>query len=207
MSNNSLPDSELEDNGIKLIFGDIESELAKDVVEWIIHENYKRRHSHLTLVINSNGGNVTDCFAIIDIMRSSNIPIRTIGLGAIYSCGLLLFMAGEKGHRILSPNTDVMSHQFSSGVEGKLHDLISTTENWNLVNERFFKLYRECTSLKDKEIRTILLSPSDKYITPKEAIRYGIADAVKDIKIEGDRDGRPRRTKTGVRNQSRPTAD
>src|SRR5574344_1834410 len=64
----------------------------------------KREYDHLTLIINSPGGDLNSAFAIIDCMKGSALPVHTIGLGLIASCGILTFMSGEKGHRILTPN-------------------------------------------------------------------------------------------------------
>ena len=69
------------------------------IITWIIENNLmsdQRRRKELTLIINSPGGEVHSAFALIDTMKGSAIPIRTIGIGMIASCGILTFMAGKK---------------------------------------------------------------------------------------------------------------
>ena len=83
-------------------------------IQWIIEMNLlpkSQRPKELTLVINSPGGSVHAAFALIDTMKGSKIPIRTVGLGLIASCGILTFMAGTKGRRVVTPNTSILSHQ------------------------------------------------------------------------------------------------
>ena len=75
---------------------------------------------------------VPSCFALIDIMKGSRIPIHTVGLGVIASCGLLLFITGEKGKRTLTPNTSILSHQYSWGSYGKEHELFAQVKEFEL---------------------------------------------------------------------------
>ncbi|MCS5651398.1 MAG: ATP-dependent Clp protease proteolytic subunit, partial [Candidatus Marinimicrobia bacterium] len=92
---------------------------CKEVIEFILKQNTeKKRKKRLQLMICSPGGDMPACFALIDVMKGSKIPIHTVGLGLIASCGLLLFITGEKGHRVLTPNTSILSHQFSWGNWG-----------------------------------------------------------------------------------------
>ena len=155
---------------------------TKPIVQWIIEKNLlpsNERPKELTLVINSPGGSVHAAFALIDTMKGSAIPIKTVGLGLIASCGVLTFMAGTKGRRILTPNTSILSHQYSWGSSGKEHELFARVREFELSTERMLEHYKKCTGLKEKVIREILLPPEDKWLSAKEAVKYGIADAIK----------------------------
>lgn len=133
-------------------------------------------------MICSDGGSVADAFALIDVMRASSIPVKTVGLGSIASCGLLIFMAGHKGHRILTPNTSILSHQYSWGSDGKAHELFSITKEFNLTQARMVEHYKECTGLSEEEIKVTLLPPSDVWLTADEALALGICDYISDLK-------------------------
>ena len=155
---------------------------TKPIVQWIIEKNLlpsNERPKELTLIINSPGGSVHAAFALIDTMKGSAIPIKTVGLGLIASCGVLTFMAGEKGRRILTPNTSILSHQYSWGSSGKEHELFARVREFELSTERMLDHYKKCTGLKEKVIREILLPPEDKWLSAKEAVKYGIADKIK----------------------------
>ena len=112
--------SSLTDAGYHLMFSDIDMNSVQSAIEWIMEANLTtdKKHKELNLVICSPGGDLPACFALIDVMRGSAIPIKTTGLGMIASCGLLLFISGEKGRRMLTPNTSILSHQFSWGTFG-----------------------------------------------------------------------------------------
>ncbi len=75
----------------------------------------KKKRKELLLMICSEGGDMSAAFALIDVMKSSNIFIKTVGLGQIASAGLLIFLAGSPGRRTLTPNTSIMSHQYAWG--------------------------------------------------------------------------------------------
>lgn len=177
------PAQGLADRGMMVFMSDVGAESVKPVIEWILHENYvrKKRHKELLLLICSNGGSTEDAFALIDVINSSRIPIKTVGLGSISSSGLLVFIAGAPGRRVLTPNTSILSHQFSWGSSGKEHELFATIKEFELTQKRMIAHYRRCTKLSDEEIRQILLPPQDVYLSAEEALKFNICDHVADV--------------------------
>jgi ATP-dependent Clp protease protease subunit len=177
------PSQALNDHGIYVLMDDIDNDSVKPVIEWILHENHvkKKKLKELLLMVCSNGGSIEGAFALIDVMRSSKIPIKTVGLGSIASCGLLIFLAGAKGRRILTPNTSILSHQFSWGSEGKAHELFATVKEFELTQKRMIDHYRVSTGLDDETIKRVLLPPQDVYLSADEALQYKICDHVADL--------------------------
>jgi ATP-dependent Clp protease protease subunit len=173
----------LNDHGIMVLMDEINHETVKPVIEWILHENHvrKKKHKELLLMICSEGGNIAEAFALIDVMRSSRIPVKTVGLGSIASCGLLIFMAGATGRRVLTPNTSILSHQFSWESEGKSHELFATIKEFELTQKRMVTLYKEATGLEDDVIRKVLLPPQDVWLSAEEALQYHICDVIADL--------------------------
>jgi ATP-dependent Clp protease protease subunit len=165
-----------------LLMEDISLASAKNVVEWIFECNFaEERPQLLNLIITSPGGDLNAAFAIIDTMRGSAIPIRTIGLGQIASAGLMVFIAGSKDQRILTPNTSILSHQYSWGAVGKEHELFATVKEFDLTTKKMISHYKKCTGLNEKKIRDVLLPPQDVWLTPQEAKELGICDAIKEL--------------------------
>ena len=144
----------LEENGIWLFTGDVDDDTYADTIRWIMEENIDSKHEALTMVIHSQGGDLNSGFAICDCMAGSHIPIRTLGLGVVASMGLLMFIAGKKGERILTPNTLVMSHQWAgSGANGKEHELLAGIKGNNLVSDmvlRHYKNIQGCRLVKSR---------------------------------------------------------
>jgi ATP-dependent Clp protease protease subunit len=163
---------------------EVSNDTVRPICEWIFGNNFDTsdvRPNELTLVINSPGGSLHDAFALIDIMKGSQIPIRTIGLGLVASAGLLIFMAGEKGKRTLTPNTSVLSHQWSWGAVGKQHELIAKQKEYSLTQKRILRHYQRCTGMNLDKIKKLLLAPHDQYLDANEALKLGLCDNVQDM--------------------------
>ena len=173
----------LRDRGVFIISDVFNAVLAKNVVTWILESNLSpnRKYENLTLIINSPGGEVNSAFAIIDAMKGSFIPVHTIGLGQISSCGLLTFLAGTKGHRILTPNTSILSHQWSWGSIGKEHELLASVKQYGLITEKMIRHYQAHTGLEESVIREKLLPAHDVWLSAEEAKEFGIADEIRVI--------------------------
>ena len=96
------------------------------------------------------------------------------------SCGLLTFISGEKGHRTLTPNTSILSHQYSWSSWGKEHELFARVREFELSSERLLNHYIKCTGLSEKEVRKYLLPEKDVWLSAEEAVKYGVADEIKE---------------------------
>lgn len=163
-----------------VLMGDVEDDSIRPVIEWILYENYvvKRRKKELLLMVCSQGGDVASAFALIDVMQSSPIPIKTVGLGVIASAGLLIFLAGNRERRVLTPNTGILSHQFSWYNEGKAHELFATMKEFELTHRRMLNHYKLCTGLDEATIMSKLLPPHDVWLTAEEALELHICASI-----------------------------
>jgi len=170
----------LADNGMCVFMGDVDDENIKPVVEWLLYENHvtKKKKKELLLMICSSGGDMGAAFALIDVIMSSQIPVKTVGLGTIASAGLLIFIAGSHGRRVLTPNTSILSHQFSWVNEGKIHELFATMKEFELTQARMVAHYEFCTGLSREEIRNHLLPAQDVWLSAQEALALGICDDI-----------------------------
>ena len=165
-----------------LLMDDIENDSIRPCIEWIIDSNFSEEPAEmLNLMICSSGGDLNAGFALIDVMRGSHIPVRTIGIGQIASAGLMIFMAGYNGHRILTPNTAILSHQYSWGSVGKSHELIAATKAFDLTSNMLMNHYKKCSNLEEDRINKLLLPASDCWLSPQEALEYGLCDEIKEL--------------------------
>lgn len=172
----------LAEEGIFLFMDGFTDESCKQAINFILTHNLQDKPlKKLQLMICSPGGQLHACFALIDVMKGSKIPIHTVGLGMIASCGVLTFMAGKKGHRYLTPNTSILSHQYSWGSGGKEHELFAVVREFELSTERMLTHYKKCTGMTEKKIREVLLPPEDVWLSAQEAVKHGIADKIKEV--------------------------
>jgi ATP-dependent Clp protease, protease subunit len=168
----------LLDNSIYFLTGEIDPYTIDDCIKWIIYENLEPREKTLTIYINSPGGDPYSAFALIDIMKNSKYPIRTIGIGAVMSAAFLIFASGTNGERIATRNASFMSHQFSETITGKYHDLKATMRAGDTFNQRMLNILKDATNLPLSKIKSKLLPSSDVYLTAEELLDLGVADHI-----------------------------
>lgn len=169
-----------EGAGYYLLDDEINNFTTGDLIKYIVERNVNLydQKTEIRLLISSPGGDLVSANALIDIMKGSRIPISTFGLGMIASAALAIFIAGEKGRRFITPNTSILSHQFSWASIGKEHELYAKNKEIELTTQRMIAHYKKCTGLPEKKIREILLPPHDVWLTAQEAVDYGLADKI-----------------------------
>lgn len=172
-------DRGLTDYGIIYLSGPIQEGTAEGVCKQIIEYNIKGDVNQIQMVINSPGGACSAGFSIIDIMEWSRIPIYTTGIGMIASMGLLVFMTGERGRRVVTPRTSILSHRFSAFSFGTHSQLIAGRKEEDLEHDRIVQHYLTYSNMASQdELEKYLLRDVDTWLTPDEAIQYGLADLI-----------------------------
>lgn len=161
-----------------LLMGDLEEDNIKNAIQWLISENLNTEKKMLTLYINSTGGDLYSAFALIDVMKNSIHPIRTIGIGSVMSAAFLIFAAGTKGLRYAGPNTSFMCHQYSDNIVGKHHDIKASIKDGELMNTKMVNLLVESSNLSASKVKAKLLNASDVYLTASEVVNLEIADHI-----------------------------
>lgn len=170
----------LLDNSVYFLTGTIEEENTNECIKWIVYENLRLKDNKiLTLYINSQGGDLYQTLALIDIMKNSQLPIRTIGIGSVMSSAFLILCSGTKGERYIGTNTGIMCHQFSSTEDiGKYHDIRATRKETDRLNKVMYDILKEATNLDGRIIKNKLLPASDVYMTASEMVDLGAADHI-----------------------------
>lgn len=181
-----------------LLKDEIDYETVTDIMESIISENVKKDvydaavaagldleeldppAEAINLFLSSPGGNVTAAFSLISFMEASDIPVRTIALG---ECGSAAFLILMKGHqRVSTPYCSLLSHQFSSALEASYGNMKSTMQEYNNFHDKICDLYVSATGSTRGEVEKHLLRDVDVWLTPEEALKFGVVDLVSDLK-------------------------
>lgn len=168
---------ELLENSVHFLSGDITDENIGETIRWIVYENLQKNHNKiLTLYISSLGGDLYSTLGLIDIMKNSTVPIRTVGIGPVMSAAFLIFVSGTHGERYAGKNASFMCHQYSDSPEGKHHDLKATMKEGDNLNEKMVEILKEATGLSATKIKSKLLPATDVYLTSQEVLALGAAD-------------------------------
>ena len=159
--------------------GEINGESVEKAIRWILMGSQKPSPGHpMKMYVNSEGGSLNDAFALIDVMRTSPVPIATVGMGNLMSSAFMVFAAGTIGKRAIARNTSIMIHQFSSDYTGKYHDMRSYVEEIDSINYRMVAELARISKLNESEVSTKLLKPSDVWLTAERLVELGFADVI-----------------------------
>jgi ATP-dependent Clp protease protease subunit len=125
------------------------------------------------------GGDLYQAFALIDIMNTSEYPIRTIGIGTVMSAAFLIVASGTKGERYVSQNVSCMCHQLTEGgADLKYHDVKAAMKETEMSNEKMLNLLVAVTGKVPSYVKKRLLPPTDVYMTAQEMVEHGAADYI-----------------------------
>lgn len=130
----------------------------------------------IRMVISTYGGSVDESLAIYDTMKLIRAPVHTVGIGKIMSAGVLLLAAGKKGERIIGARARVMIHNGWNGFVGDPFEIKNELVEFQRMEDLESACLLKETALTKAQLQKILTSRLDRYITPEQAIEYGIAD-------------------------------
>ncbi len=131
----------------------------------------------ITIYINSPGGEVYCLLGLYDVIQlfiKQGYIIKTINIGIAASAAAIILLSGSKGFRHCLPNSTVMLHQPSSGTIGTVTDMEIDLEESKRLKQALNEIVKKHAS---EEL--LPLMERDAYLTPEDAIKYGIIDSIK----------------------------
>ncbi len=155
---------------------DVNEHTANSVVAQLLHLAYVDPQADISLYINSPGGSVYDGMAIYDTMNFIKPDVATYGIGLQASMGAFLLSSGAKGKRFCLPHAKVMIHQPSSGTHGKVTDMEIDMKETLEVKKMLAKIMAKNTGQKLAKVKSDM--ERDYWMTPDEAVKYGLIDKV-----------------------------
>jgi ATP-dependent Clp protease protease subunit len=161
---------------IIMLQGDFEPNMANSIIAQMLFLESENPNADISLYINSPGGDLSACLAIIDTMRYIKSPVSTIGMGLVASAAAVTLAAGERGKRFVLPNTQIMIHQPSAGTQGKITDMEIQLEQFRKLKKTSTKMMAEFTGRKEKEVHDAM--ELDHWMDPAEAKEFGLIDDV-----------------------------
>lgn len=162
----------------RIIFlgGPIMDEVSNLIMAQLLFLESEDASKDIQLYINSPGGSVSAGLAIYDTMNYIKCDVSTICMGMAASMGAFILAAGTKGKRFALPSSKILIHQLMSGFEGQAADIKIHAEEVLKTKDQINQILAKNTN---KKIETIEKDTDrDYYMTPEEAKKYGIVDAV-----------------------------
>lgn len=154
----------------------IDDAIANTVVAQLLFLDNEDDKSDIKLYINSPGGSVSAGLAIYDTMQHIKAEVSTICVGTAASMGAVILAGGAKGKRFALPNAEIMIHQVMGGAEGQATDIKIRAEHILKIKAKLDKILTSHTNRSLSQIEKD--TDRDYYMSPKEAIEYGIIDKI-----------------------------
>ena len=154
----------------------VTSDSANRIVAQLLFLEAEDPEKDIFLYINSPGGSVYDGLGIFDTMQHVKPDIHTVCVGLAASMGAFLLCAGAKGKRSSLLHSRIMIHQPLGGARGQASDIRIQADEILFIKDKLNQELSDRTGQPIDRIRED--TDRDFYMSPSEAVDYGIIDNV-----------------------------
>ena len=164
----------------RIIFltGPVEDYGSNLIVAQMLYLEAENPDKDIHLYINSPGGSVTAGLSIYDTMQFIKPDVSTLCIGQAASMGAILLCGGAKGKRQALPNSRVMIHQVLGGFQGQASDIEIHTQEILSIKKKLNEILANHSGQKVDKIAKD--SDRDNFMSPEQAVKYGLIDDVVD---------------------------
>jgi ATP-dependent Clp endopeptidase proteolytic subunit ClpP len=124
--------------------------------------------------IHSNGGDVTEGFAIHDVLVNSGMKVNTIVDGSCYSIATVIFLAGSK--RSMSKNSQLMIHNPFGFAGGTADDIEKYADQVRDAENKILDFYIEKTGADRDQLSAMM--KEETFIDPSQAVEMKFATEI-----------------------------
>jgi ATP-dependent Clp protease protease subunit len=165
---------------------EVTDDLANVVTAQLLFLEAEDPGKDISLYINSPGGSVYAGLAMYDTMQYVKPDVRTTCAGMAMSMGAVLLAGGAPGKRMALPNSKIMIHQGTAGFRGAPTDIEIHAQEVLSMRERVAEIIaRHSNRPLEAVMRDI---DRDHFMSPEEAVEYGIVDEIVARRANGDRE-------------------
>ena len=155
---------------------EVDDQVANLIISQMLYLEAVDPTQDIALYINSPGGLAYGGMAIYDVIQHIRPDVSTICVGMGMSAAAMVLCGGAEGKRFALPSARMMIHQGSAGARGAPSDMeIQLREVLALTRRMAEIIAHHSLRSVDEVVRDI---DRDKFMTPEEAIEYGLIDAV-----------------------------
>ena len=178
--------SRLLKDRIIMLEGAIDERVSSVLCAQLLFLESQEATKDITLYINSPGGLVTAGMAIYDTMQYISSDIQTVVVGQACSMGSLLASAGTRGKRLMLPHARHMIHQPLGGASGQATDVEIRANELLRWKKELTEIYVKTTGQTYDKLAADM--ERDKFMTPEEAVAYGLADRIVTTREEDNKE-------------------
>ena len=168
--------SRLLNDRIVILSEEVTDQTASLIVAQLLFLEAQDPDKDIQFYINSPGGSVTAGMAIYDTMQYIKCDVSTICVGMAASMGAFLLCAGAKGKRFALPNSEIMIHQPSCGMQGQASDIKIHAEHIVRTRSNLNRIMSERTGQPLDVIEKA--TERDNFLSAQQACEFGLVDKV-----------------------------
>ena len=157
---------------------EVEDQTANLIAAQLLFLEAEDPDKDIELYINSPGGSAYAGMAIYDTMQHVKPDVRTICLGMGMSAAAMILAGGAAGKRFCLPNAKVMIHQGSAGARGTPADIQIAAHEFVEMRLRMAEIIARHAGRSVEQVMEDI--DRDRFMTPQEAIEYGLVDGILD---------------------------
>lgn len=153
--------------------------VGNQIIEYNIEDKGKpvEERKPIVILINSGGGNLETCFAVVGIIEQSKTPVITVNLSSAHSAAGLILLAGHK--RYCMPRSQMLIHKGSaSGISGNFDEIADSMKSYKKIVDDMINLICDKSKIERKDI-TKNCKP-DWFLSVEQQIALGCVDKVLD---------------------------
>ena len=154
----------------------VTDQVANLIIAQLLYLDREDPEKDINLYINSPGGVITSGLAIYDTMNLITADVSTICMGMAASMATVLLCSGTKGKRFALPNSTVHMHQPLGGAQGQAADIEIAAREILRMQDKIREIISEKTEQSYEQVARDL--DRDYYLTPAQAVEYGLVDEV-----------------------------
>ncbi|HUT58544.1 MAG TPA: ATP-dependent Clp protease proteolytic subunit [Phycisphaerae bacterium] len=178
----------LADERIVFMWGEISTNSGGSLIMRLLELQAKNADRDIHMYVNSPGGSVDDTLAIYDTLQFLTCNVQTYCVGQAASGAAMILAAGTKGKRFALPHSKIMIHQPWGGVTGQATDIQIQAEEILKAKRMLNELLAKHTGRTVEQIERE--TERDRYLTPTEAVEYGIVDEILEAQKPGKKRGK-----------------
>lgn len=134
-----------------------------------------RENSVINLHIKSQGGSLLPTLGLVDIIRTSDIPINTFIDGYVASAATLISIVGA--NRFINKHGVMLIHQLRMGTEyNKYNEIKDFAENSDTLMNIIKSIYLEYSNITESRLNYYL--DHDLWINSTECKKLGLVDII-----------------------------
>jgi ATP-dependent Clp protease, protease subunit len=164
---------------------EVEDQVANIITAQLLFLEAEDPEKDISLYVNSPGGSAYAGMAIYDAMQYVKPDVSTVCMGMGMSAAAMILAGGAAGKRFALPNSKIMIHQGSGGFRGTPADIQIAAREILDMTRRMAEIISKHTSQDVEQVMKDI--DRDRFMTPEEAVGYGLVDAIMEQREPLDR--------------------